>query len=217
MGNYAASGGYYIACNADRIFAHPNTLTGSIGVFGIIPNLGPMLENVGITTDHIETNEHANFSLMNALTDEELEFVQEGVDEIYDNFISKVASGRQMSKAQVDAIGQGRIWSGTQALENGLVDELGDLQDAINYAAKQAELSEIKVSNYPKWADDEFGEMILDLLLNSNTARAEMLQKSNKSSLLDQISEQVKLVEELHAKGAFNYQARLPFEFMIAE
>ncbi len=111
MGDVAASGGYYIACAADKIYAQPNTITGSIGVFGIIPYLGDMFKNkLGVTFDRVQTNDHAILSLTRKLDEEELQLIQEGVDDIYDDFISKVATGRGMTKAQVDSIGQGRVW-----------------------------------------------------------------------------------------------------------
>lgn len=169
MGDVAASGGYYISCAADKIYAQPNTITGSIGVFGIIPYTGKMFENhLGITFDRVQTNEHAILSLNKKLTDSELLIVQEGVDEIYDDFISKVAEGRGMTKAMIDSIGQGRVWAGTDALEIGLIDEFGGLYDAVDYAAEQAGISDdsLQIQIYPKPKKDglmDFLEMLEDM------------------------------------------------------
>ena len=113
MGDVAASGGYYISCGADRIFAESNTITGSIGVFGVIPNLGKMMKNkIGITFDRVETNDHAAFTMFDALDKKELSIFQKGVDEIYETFISKVAKGRDgLKKSDVHQIAMGRVWS----------------------------------------------------------------------------------------------------------
>ncbi len=147
MGDVAASGGYYIACAADKIFAQPNTITGSIGVFGIIPYTGDMFKNkLGITFDRVQTNKHSIISLNKRLDEEELAIVQGEVDAIYDDFISKVAKGRGMGKADVDSIGQGRVWAGLDAKEIGLVDEFGGLNDAISFAAEKAGISDSAVS-----------------------------------------------------------------------
>lgn len=157
MGDVAASGGYYISCAADRIYAQENTITGSIGVFGIIPYTGKMFENhLGITFDRVQTNDHAILSLNKKLTEEELKIVQEEVDDIYDDFTSKVADGRGMKQSMVDSIGQGRVWAGTDAKEIGLVDEFGGIYDAINYAAEMANISKdsIEIQFFPKKKKD---------------------------------------------------------------
>ncbi|MDE5743802.1 MAG: signal peptide peptidase SppA, partial [Bacteroidales bacterium] len=146
FGSYAASGGYYISCAADRIFAQPTTLTGSIGVFGMIPNVGKTMHRIGVHADGVKTHPYAGSpSLMRAMTPAERELQQSGVENIYAGFIAKVAKGRGMSTAAVDSIGQGRVWSGTDGLRVGLVDELGGLEDAIAYAADKAGLEKYKV------------------------------------------------------------------------
>ena len=147
MGDLAASGGYYISCGADRIFAEPNTITGSIGVFGMIPNLGRMLNNkIGITFDRVETNDHAAFTMFKALDKKELSTFQKGVDQIYDTFISKVAMGRDgLKKSDVHKIAMGRVWSGKEALDLELVDEIGSLQSAIDFAASKVGIENNKV------------------------------------------------------------------------
>ncbi len=152
MGDVAASGGYYIACPADKIFANPTTITGSIGVFGLMPYAGDFFENkLGITTDRAMTNDHADMgSPFRMLSDYEFNTIQKGVDKIYDQFTSKVAEGRGMTQAEVDDIGQGRVWTGIDAKEVGLVDELGGLSAAIAYAAETAELDDYDVTTFPK-------------------------------------------------------------------
>ena len=155
MGDVAASGGYYISCAADRIFAQPNTITGSIGVFGMIPNAQKALsEKLGITVDTVNTNKHSDVgTILRGVTTEEFEYVQQSVENIYDVFISKVALGRKTSKNKIDSIGQGRVWSGMDAIKINLVDELGGIKDAIAYAAKQAKLRSYKTVDLPKQKD----------------------------------------------------------------
>ncbi|OIQ22592.1 MAG: signal peptide peptidase SppA [Flavobacterium sp. MedPE-SWcel] len=152
MGNYAASGGYYISCNADRIFTEPTTITGSIGVFGVLPNFTQLSENVGIHTEQVNTHENAaGYSVFTPLKENTRAIIQEGVESVYDTFITRVAEGRKMTKEQVDALGQGRVWSGTDAVKNGLADEIGGLDDAIAYAAKLGETEEYSTENFPKF------------------------------------------------------------------
>lgn len=151
MGDVAASGGYYIACAADSIFAQPNTITGSIGVFGIIPNMKNFFNNkLGVTFDGVKTGKFSDLgSITRPLTSSETLIIQREVNRIYGSFVKKVSEGRKKSPAYVDSIGQGRVWSGTQALQNGLVDRLGDIDNAIHSAAKMAKLDEYKVVSYP--------------------------------------------------------------------
>jgi protease-4 len=164
MGDVAASGGYYIACAADKIVADEKTITGSIGVFGVIPNAQGLMNNkLGITFDRVKTNEHADLmSVFKPLSAQERDIIQIGVEKIYDDFITKVADGRGMSKAQVDSIGQGRVWMGLDALKIGLVDEIGGLDKAIELAKKAAKLDDYKISNYPK-RKDPFAELLEEL------------------------------------------------------
>jgi protease-4 len=155
MGDVAASGGYYISCAADVIVAQPNTITGSIGVFGILPNAQKFLNNkLGITIDTANTNKHADMgSVFRPVSPEEGKVVQQGVEHIYDVFIGKVAAGRKKTTAEVDSIGQGRVWSGVDAKRLGLVDELGGINDAINIAAQKAKLESYKIVELPKQKD----------------------------------------------------------------
>ena len=152
MGNVAASGGYYISCAANAIVAEPTTITGSIGVFGVLYNGQKLLNNkMGIFVDTVKTARFADIgSVFRPLSAAERDLIQEEVENIYDDFISKVAEGRKMSKAQVDSIGQGRVWSGADAMRIGLIDEFGGLEKAIEIAAKKAKLKEYRISNLPK-------------------------------------------------------------------
>ena len=155
MGNYAASGGYWISSTADYIFADPNTLTGSIGVFGTIPNLkGFLNDKIGLTFDEVKTNKNADFgSLSKPLTPYQMTMMQKHVTETYDNFITLVSETRDLRKTFVDSIAQGRVWSGTDALEIGLVDELGGIDKAIAYAADKAGLTSYSIKEFPKQKD----------------------------------------------------------------
>lgn len=155
FGDVAASGGYYIGCGADSIFVQPNTITGSIGVFGIIPNLQNLFNNkLGITFDGVKTGEYADIMSVNRpLTPAERAIIQKGVNKTYDTFIGKVADGRKKTKAQVDSLGGGRVWIGKEAVKNGLADKLGGFDYAIAAAAKKAKLSDYKVVEYPEKID----------------------------------------------------------------
>jgi protease-4 len=151
MGDVAASGGYYIACKADTIVANPTTITGSIGVFGVLMNLEKMMKNkLGITTDRVKTNQFADLaSPTRALNESERAIIQNQVEMIYDKFITHVAEGRNMTKEEVDSIGQGRVWTGKDAIELGLVDVLGGMEDAIAIAADMANLDSYRITKLP--------------------------------------------------------------------
>ena len=155
MGNYAASGGYYIACNADKIFAEPTTITGSIGVFGTIPNFSGLAKNIGINAEQVSTNKNSmGYSPYEPMTKDFYNVTKEGIERVYTMFLERVAKGRNMTYDQVDEVAQGRVWTGKEALEVGLVDELGSLDDAIAAAAELAELDSYKTSNYPRYKKD---------------------------------------------------------------
>jgi protease-4 len=164
MGDVAASGGYYISAASRKIFASPNTITGSIGVFGLIFNAQKMLNNkLGITIDTVKTNRLSDFgSMSRPLTAEEKQIFQQGVEKVYDTFTKRVANGRKMEQANVDSIGQGRVWSGVEAKNIGLVDEFGGLNDAIAAAAKMANLSKYRTVELPK-QKDPFKEILSEL------------------------------------------------------
>jgi protease-4 len=152
MGDVAASGGYYIACNANKVFANASTITGSIGVFSIVPNIESFLKNkIGITTDRVRTGPFADMGSMDrALTTPEKMFFQASTDSIYNTFKSRVAEGRKRNMEYVDSIAQGRVWTGTRGLSVGLVDEIGTLSDAIKAAASMAKITTYRLKEYPE-------------------------------------------------------------------
>jgi len=155
FGDVAASGGYYIACAADSIFVQPNTITGSIGVFGIIPNFQNLLTNkIGITFDGVKTGQYADIMSTNRpLTPGERLIIQTDVNHVYDSFITRVADGRKKSKAYIDSIGGGHVWVGTDAVKNGLADKIGSFNDAIAAAGKKAKLKDYRIVEYPEKMD----------------------------------------------------------------
>lgn len=151
FGDYAASGGYYIAMAADRIYSEPNTLTGSIGVFGIIPYFKEVANKNGLNSTAVNTNANSNmYSPINGVTPGGVSILTKSVEQTYKRFVHFVAKNRNKSFEQIDEIGGGRVWSGVRAKEIGLVDELGTLNDAVAFAAKTAKMSDYKVANYPK-------------------------------------------------------------------
>lgn len=176
MGDLAASGGYYIACNADRIFAEPTTITGSIGVFGAIPNASGLAGKMGINAEQVSTNKGANYSIFEPMTNDFHDNIKISIDEIYQSFISHVAEGRKMTTAAVDSIGQGRVWTGIQAKENGLVDEIGNMNQAVAYAAKLAKITDYKTTSYPRYTKE------LKDLFNANP-----FMKSKEQILIEEI------------------------------
>ena len=152
MGNVAASGGYYIACNSDYIFAEPSTITGSIGVFGMLPNMTELGKNIGINAEQVKTHKNASgYSVFEPLDEGFKNMVLESIEDVYGTFLKRVADGRKMTTEQVDAIAQGRIWTGTDAIKNGLVDKLGGLNDAIKHAATLAKIKDYRTDNYPEY------------------------------------------------------------------
>lgn len=160
FGDLAASGGYYIAAPGDRIFAKPNTITGSIGVFGLLPNAQKLLKDkLGITFDEVEVTKHGVLGgITKPLDAEETAIAQRNVERTYGQFKQRVAEGRGKDTAYIETIAQGHVWTGRQGIANGLVDELGGLDEAIAYAAKKANLKEFRTKNYPE--EKTFGEMI---------------------------------------------------------
>ena len=155
MGDVAASGGYYISCAANKIFAYPNTITGSIGVFGIIPNMKEMFnKKLGITFDGVKTNTYADFiPVTRPMTESEKKIMTKGVETTYATFITHVGEGRNMRPESVDSIGQGRVWSGVDAKRIGLIDEFGGINEAIKEAAKLAKLSTYRIKELPERKD----------------------------------------------------------------
>ena len=150
MGDYAASGGYYIACNADTIVAEPTTLTGSIGIFGQFPNLEGLSKKIGVSFDVVKTNVYGDFGLpTRSMNEDEKALMQAYVNRGYDLFLTRCAEGRGMSKEAMDQIAQGRVWTGTRAKELGLVDELGGLDKAIEIAIEKAGIDAYTLMSYP--------------------------------------------------------------------
>ena len=168
MGNVAASGGYYIACGANTIFAEKNTITGSIGVFGLLPNATVLAGRIGINTETVSTNTNAaDYSPFRPLDKNMRNQAQQGVERIYATFIKRVADGRKMTLAQVDSVGQGRVWSGADALKIGLVDKIGGLNEALAEAAKLAKLKNYKIKNLPDF-EENFKTMFEDFPFAQN-------------------------------------------------
>lgn len=155
FGNVAASGGYYIACGAEKIFAQENTITGSIGVFGMLPNAEKAARDMGIVSEVVKTNKNSfDFSLIKGASPEIKNLILKGVEGTYKTFVNRVAEGRNMKFEDVDAIGQGRVWAGKDAIKIGLVDEFGGLEDAIAYVANKVELDNYRIVTYPEKEDD---------------------------------------------------------------
>jgi protease IV len=206
MGDVAASGGYYISCAADRIFAQENTITGSIGVFGMVPNMKKALDDkLGITIDTVNTNTYSDvMTTLRGATPTESVFIQKSVEKVYDVFITRVAEGRGISKDMVDEIGQGRVWSGTDALRIKLIDEFGGLKEAIAYAADKAKIKEYRLQELPAQKnpfDELFGKLEADAeskILNKHLGGHYRFLKSLKNLM--------------NAKGV---QARMPYELII--
>jgi protease-4 len=208
MGDVAASGGYYIACNADSIFALSNTLTGSIGVFSIVPNMQAFLKNkLGITVDRVKTATYADaLTVTRPLTVAEKAIIQSEVDRIYADFKSRVAEGRKMAPAVVDSIAQGRVWTGEDAQRLKLVDALGGLDRAIKSAAAMAKLDEFSIREYPDPKSPL--EMIIGSFgkqYQSRALRAELGEETYKTYL------QVQRIRE----QAGTIQARWPYDLQI--
>lgn len=205
MGNYAASGGYWISSSADYIFADPNTLTGSIGVFGTVPNLkGFMNDKLGLTFDEVKTNENSDFgTLTKPLSPYQLKMMQKHVTETYDDFITLVSETRNLRKTFVDSIAQGRVWSGSNAIEIGLVDELGGIEQAIAYAAEKAGLESYSIKEFPKQED------MFESLLQTDKQ-----EYYTKIILKDKLGDKVKYLEALERlKQTEGVQALMPLYF----
>ena len=201
MGDYAASGGYYIACNADKIFANNSTLTGSIGVFGIVPNTKNFLnEKLGVYIETVKTHKHSDIANgYRKLSNDELNVIQNSVEDIYETFITHVSEGRGIPVRKVDEIGQGRVWSGTDALSIGLIDEIGGLEDAIASAADLSSLEDYRIITLPK-KTDMFEEFIESFSAKQNIVLPDFLGISEK--MINQL-------EFLNSKEKI--QARIPF------
>lgn len=210
MGNYAASGGYYISANADRIFAEPNTITGSIGVFGMLPNMNQLGKNIGINAEQVKTHENASgYSVFEPMDENFKGFVLESIEKTYATFLKRVADGRKMTTEQVDAIAQGRVWTGVDAHKLGLVDEIGGLDAAIKYAAKLGKTTSYRTENFP-----EYEKSFEDLLANF-TGMA--MFKTKEQLLKEQLGEEgFQMLEQIkRVKSRKGIQAMMPYELEI--
>jgi protease-4 len=177
MGDYAASGGYYISCNADYIYAEPTTLTGSIGIFGTVPNLSKLREKVGLDVDAVSTNKHAGLTInavAKGMNPQEMALMQNMVERGYDLFTRRCADGRGMTQDDIKKIGEGRVWLGKDALKIGLVDSLGNINDAIAKAVELAEIDDYQLVSYPEKADP-FQEMLK--MLDTTTPEERLVMK----------------------------------------
>jgi len=206
MGNMAASGGYYIVCPADTIIASENTLTGSIGVFGLLPNMQELMnDKLGITSDVVKTNKMSDMgSVFRPMTAEERELMQYSVDNVYNSFVTHVAESRGLTYEQVDAIGQGHVWAGKDAIEIGLIDMFGGLERSIEVAAEMAGLENYRVTSLPKLEDP------LTQLMNqlSGDVRMKMIRKELGADF--RYYQMLKEIREMEG-----VQARIPYEIQV--
>jgi protease IV len=202
MGNYAASGGYYISASATKIYADPTTLSGSIGVFGLMPNAGKLIKDkLGLSVENVNTNSNSDFpSIYRPMSVYEKDVMQKTVEKTYSEFVTKVAEGRKMTFAGVDSIGQGRVWTGSRALRNGLVDEAGGLKDAIKGAAELAGTDDYIIKEYPV-IEDPYTKLIAGL---TGEIRMNILAR--------ELGANIKYYNELkELSGLSGIQARLPY------
>ena len=210
MGDYAASGGYYISSAANRIVAQPNTLTGSIGIFGLFPNFSELVQKVGVNVEVVKTNDFADLTISmpyKPLTNEQRALIQRHVERGYDIFLSRVAEGRHMTKAQVDSVGQGRVWLGRKAQTLGLVDKLGGLDVAIQEAASLAKLSDYSV---------DYGVTRVNVweeLFKSTSPSNEFIARLRSAFLTDEERKAIRVMQGVTRYSGI--QARLPYDFEL--
>jgi protease-4 len=210
FGDVAASGGYYIACNSDRIFAQPNTITGSIGVFGLIPNGQKLLnDKLSVTFDEVRITKHGVMNVGYKPLDEfESKFIQRSIDSTYETFLTRVANGRKQTFAQIEEKAEGRVWSGVQAIKIGLVDEIGSLDDAVSYAAKKANIKAINTVNYPK--EKELIEKVLENMEGQQETK--MIEKNLGKEYATLYKQFLSLKTMI---GIHNLQTRMPYDLII--
>jgi len=205
MGDYAASGGYYIACTADKIFAQPNTITGSIGIFGVIPNIKGLNEKLGITYDGVKTNKMSDAITVNrAFTPEERDLMQNYVNRGYELFVKRCADGRKMKVEQIKAIAEGRVWTGEDAIKIGLVDKIGGLNDAVKLAVEKAKLKTFNLKEYPE--KEDFTTKFMKSFSKDLETRFMKAQLGEQYLILKQI----KNLDKING-----IQARLPYDLNI--
>ncbi len=205
MGDYAASGGYYISCMADNIVAQPNTITGSIGIFGVIPNISGLNEKLGLTYDGVKTNKMSDAITVNRkFTPEERDLMQNYVNRGYELFVKRCADGRKMKIEQIKAIAEGRVWTGEDAIKNGLVDKIGGLNDAVKLAVAKAKLKTYNVSEYPE--KETFESKLMKSFGDDVETRF----------MKAQLGEQYKLFKQIRNVDKINgIQTRLPYDLNI--
>nr|WP_299339904.1 signal peptide peptidase SppA [Allomuricauda sp.] len=209
FGNVAASGGYYIGVGGDKIFAEPTTITGSIGVFGTIPNVNELASDIGINAEQVGTNKNSvDYSLFEPMTDSFRKVVEDDIEETYQTFLQRVADGRNMTLAEVDSVAQGRVWSGQEAKELGLVDELGSLEDAIAAAAELANLDFYGIRKYPRYKSDF--ERFMDDFSSAKSKVASEIVEEEIGSEFYQILKEFK-----QFKNQKGIQAKMPFSLNI--
>ncbi|MBT8264491.1 MAG: signal peptide peptidase SppA, partial [Muriicola sp.] len=209
MGDVAASGGYYIAVGADKIFAEPTTITGSIGVFGTIPNMSELAGNIGINAEQVGTNKNSvDYSIFEPMTTNFRSVVKEGIETTYETFLSRVAKGRNISIAKADSLAQGRVWSGTDAVQLGLVDEIGGIDEAIAEAASLAGISTFGIRKYPKYKSNF--ELFMEDLSGAKVRTKEFFIENELGGEVFDVLKEVKAAME--QKGI---QARMPFTLHI--
>jgi protease-4 len=206
FGDVAASGGYYISCVADSIFAEPNTITGSIGVFGIIPNMEAFVKNkLGITFDGVKTAQYADAGVLHPLNENEKKMVQHSIEITYEQFKKRVADGRKKDTAYIDSIAQGRVWSGDNAIKIGLVDRFGGLQDAVNCAARLAKITDYRLREFP------VPQNIFDRIFGSSSDNYSAKMKTELGDENFRIYQEMLRIRQM----TNTTQARLPFQFFI--
>ena len=209
MGDVAASGGYYIAAGAHKIFATPTTITGSIGVFGVLPNMAQLADEWGVHAQQINTHDNgANYSIFSPMTDKFRAVTTEGIEDTYQTFLNRVSAGRGMTLEQADAVAQGRVWTAAAALEAGLIDGIGDLEVAIAAAAEMGGTTTYGIRNYPIYKTP-FEQLIEDLGGISTRAKA-LLSMPNPA--IDATGFMKNMSEQLRKEGI---QARLPYDLKI--
>lgn len=207
FGELAASGGYYIAQASEKIYAEPFTITGSIGVLGMVPNIKGLSQNVGITTDYVQSNANTvYYSPFKGMTPQAISVITNATEDVYKKFIGHVSKNRKMSIDSVDSLGGGRIYTGMEAVENGLVDELGTLEDAINFAAKEADIEDYELKNYPIKKND------LESLLKELNISTEVKSQIKNSMDSDLLKMYLKIEEMKKMKGV---QALFPYDFKL--
>jgi protease-4 len=206
FGDVAASGGYYISCAADSIFAEPNTITGSIGVFGIIPNMEAFFKNkLGVTFDGVKTAQYADAGVLHPLNENEKKMFQHSIEVIYEQFKKRVADGRKKDVAYIDSIAQGRVWSGDDAIKVGLIDRFGGVQDAVNCAARLAKVSDYRLREFPE------PQNIFDRILGSSSDNYSAKMKTELGEENFRIYQEMLRIRQITNTA----QARLPFQFLL--